>query len=433
MHIHTPVCIFAAILSQVATADAYDLTGTWHVAGFDLPTGITLNKNAQGVVTGLSGGSDSFHVSDGFLTIDAAGAVSGAVEGPITGTATVSADGIVNLALLTPEPVNFSLPMTTKSDLMATSHSEGGAQELLLLAKAPTDALPADIEGSWWVMEIQTPATLGLKYNGNHELIEINGTNDFKQSKGTVVIDSSGNYNYNTEEDTGAMSVNSGGIVTITSASLSNPVQHFYLNASKDVMIRASGNSQDNQLTVLVKKHEVHNWEAAGKWATASLNYWDHLYVSKDNLGRIINIDGLDGFKHFNGTVNCMLDSSVNGVMETPFSGYTTGAIDGTFAIYHGEPAPFNAAMSASGDFFVGVGTPGNDVEVLVAIRSVRPLDLAMVNSAVLWVPGDGRFLEQSASLTGWLPVASSGTTSSYSPSTATDGSQHFYRLKKSP
>ncbi len=409
---------------------AFDLSGTWHVSSLDLPGGLVQNKDSQGVLLGLNGGR--FDIGDGTLTISPTGAVSGLVGQTVSGTASVSPDGTVTLALTSPEAMTLTLPITTGSDLMATAHGAPDFHELLVMAKAPSNAVQADLEGSWWVMELDVPADIGLHYDNNGHVVGVDNTNSFRQSRGQLVVDHAGRYSYNSGQEVGAVSVNANGQMTLVPDDASNPTIQFHLNALKDVMITAKAENDGRELIVLVKSHEVRSWEAAGHWTLASENLPGSLPVSYDGTGHVTNISQLDSFQHRNGVIDFSLDGTLSGHLESGFQGSTASTTNGILPIYHGEPAPFSAAVNASGDFFVGVGKGTQDLEMLMGVRSVRPLVVGMVSGGppkVVWVPAAGRVLQESATASNWQNVAGSETTSSYTPNLATDGAQHFYRL----
>ena len=428
------ICLMSAFW-PFAACEGYDLAGTWHVSGLDLPGVITQNKNTEGVLIGLNG-SSTFDISEGSLTIDPTGVVSGTVGNPVSGMATVNADGMVSLALTVPEEMTFTLPITTNSDLMATSHGASDYHELLLLAKAPASANVSDVVGTWWVVDLQTPASIGLQYDEQGRVIQVNGTNDFKASRATLVIDAGGNYNYNSGEQLGSVSVAANGTVYLTPGSPLEPLLEFNLNAGKDVMINSHRDTFGSELTILVKQHPVNAWEATGSWALSTLNLPASLTVHKNGGGQVINIDELDSFLHRNGGITFALDGSLTGHVEGSFAGYTASTTDGTLPINYGGPVPFIGALNAGGDFFVGVDADGGSLEMLLAVRSVHPLVTAMQQGGalkVLWVPGPGRTLQEADASFIWHTVAGSETMTSYSPNLATEGLRHFYRLVENP
>lgn len=419
-----------AMGSLLGISCGFDLAGTWHVSGLDIPGAITQHKNAEGVVVGLNG-SSQFDVADGTLTISETGAVSGVVGQTVSGTASVSADGLVSLALTAPDPMTITLSITSTSDLMATSHGASDFHELLVMAKAPANATAGDLVGSWWVMELQTPAAISLQYDGTGKAINVNGTQGYRQTRRLVVISEGGRYNFNSGEQFGSLSVNASGAMTLTPDDSGSPTLQFHMNAGRDVMINANQESDSRDLVVLVKQHAVNDWEAAGNWSMCTLDLPGHLNVSDDNNGHVLNIDGLEGFRHMNGGITFSLDGSLAGHLEGSFAGNTLSTTDGTLPIYHGEPAPFTGAVNAGGDFLVGVDD-GGSLEMLVAVRSVRPLAVAMLPGSplrVAWVPGPGRYLQEADATFVWHTLAGSEAMSSYLPIPAVDGPQHFYRL----
>ncbi len=265
-----PVVLLAATTTGVW---GFDLQGSWHASGLDIPGTISLVRDGAGVVTDWSGDT-TFEHPDGTLVIDAAGNVSGSVGGTVAGNVSVTADGQATFVLTAPDPETLVFHITSTSDLMATSVGDSNNHNLLVLAKAPTTAAAIDAEGAWWVVQLETPDQLTLQRNGAGKVTGVNGANSFRQSRRPLVISAPGRYNYNSGEEQGAVNVAPDGTVTLTPDDPQEPVHQLHMNTLKDVMISSSSSGGDGQLLVLVKTHEVRNWpsrrgppSSAGKWS----------------------------------------------------------------------------------------------------------------------------------------------------------------------
>lgn len=336
------------------------------------------------------------------------------------------------------DPETLVFHITSTSDLMATSVGDSNNHNLLVLAKAPTGAVAIDAEGTWWVVQLETPNQLTLQRNGSGKVTGVSGANSFRQSRRPLVISAPGRYNYNSGEEEGAVAVAPDGTVTLTADDPQEPVHQLHMNTLKDVMISSSSSSGDGQLLVLVKIHEVRNWEAAGRWSLHTLNLPAALTLARNAENLVTDIGGLNSFRNANGWVRFQLDGGLTGFLEDAFRGFTTGSSNGLLTIDHDEPPAFVGAINAGGNFLAGVegGTAGNDLSMLLAVRSVRPLEAAALPGTtpkIVWVPGPDRALLEGTTLLGWEVVPGSTSGSCYLPISAGDGPTHFYQLVSPP
>ncbi|HEX5791211.1 MAG TPA: hypothetical protein VFY13_08650 [Luteolibacter sp.] len=433
---HSGLILLGVTTMLAGIAPGFDLAGNWHVSGIGIPRGLAQNRDVTGVVIGLSG-NHTFDSNDGTLSIDALGNITGFVGGVITGSATAAADGVVSMTLNTPDPVALTLHMNTTSDLMISSHTEADFSELLVLAKAPDDALLADAAGTWWVVTLETPASVDAQFNADGKMIGFAGPTASFMSRSTLVIDPDGNYNYNGGEDTGVVGVAADGTMTLTSSDPLVAVMQQHMSVLKDVMIGAMAESGQRNLTIMVKTSTINNWEATGHWAFDRMSVPATLPLTRNTDGFVTNIDGFNFLDQENGAINFTLDGKLSGMMEGPFAGYSTGSSNGLIQVFHGEPAPFVPAVSIGGDFLIGVdgGGSANELSLLIGLRSVRPLEIGVLAGTpltILWVPGPGRTLQDATNVMDWTTVIGSGSMSSYVVNPATDGSHHFYRIVES-
>lgn len=421
--------IFFASLAR--TTQAFDLEGSWHVSGLGTPGNIFQNRDAQGVVIGING-NNTFDAASGALPINSAGVISGSVGGTVSGNASVTPEGVVTFSLTSPEIMTLTFQITSTSDLMTGANGDSEYHELLILAKVPSDAAVANAAGTWWVVEFEAPAAIQLVYNTHGKVIGVNGGTSFRKARSPLVI-TGARYIYNSGEEMVDIAVTAKGTMSITPDNPLVPGIQFHMNTRKDVMIGNVPESSTRSLIVLVKTHQVNNWEAAGHWALNAANLPSSLTLQYKGTGLVTNINGLNSFGRDNGWVDFTLQGTLAGKLGDAFVGFSSGSSDGLFSINHGEGV-FVVAANVSGDFFVGVDGGGVDssIQMITGVRSIHPFSVAALPGSspkIVWVPGPGRVLQEASDLSHWNIIPATATTSCYLPNPATDGSHHFYQL----
>src|SRR5687767_14149867 len=87
--------MFSALSTRAL--DVSDTAGTWRIINFSTPNRFTLQRDGNGIVTGINE-AEHFEASTGSLTVATDGTFSGLVPDPITGSVSLGAQGhlIVN-------------------------------------------------------------------------------------------------------------------------------------------------------------------------------------------------------------------------------------------------------------------------------------------------------------------------------------------------
>lgn len=209
------------------------LQGRWNMVSIDAPFELT-TISQMGVVTDV-GPLDKFGVFTGQLDFDAAGGFSGNFDGPLSGTASIGAQGAVTSPAFAPGEV-FSL--NASNDVMFTFHDEGstgGYRYFIGMVKAPASLMTHELKGRWRIVSIDTPDELIVEKNAENEVIGIQGENHFGAFQGVLDIDENGVVSGHFDGPVSAQaSAGPNGEVTISEVEVSTT---FHMNASKNVMM----------------------------------------------------------------------------------------------------------------------------------------------------------------------------------------------------
>jgi hypothetical protein len=112
----------------------------------------------------------------------------------------------------------------------------------------------------------------------------VNGGTSFRKARSPLVI-TGARYIYNSGEEMGDIAVTANGTMSITPDNPLVPGIQFHMNTRKDVMIGNVPESSTRSLIVLVKTHQVNNWEAAGHWALNAANLPSSLPLQYNGTG----------------------------------------------------------------------------------------------------------------------------------------------------
>lgn len=129
--------VIMIVRSPANVATAADLQGPWKINNLATPSGITLVRDNQGVVTDISE-RNSFEVGQQTLTAGNDRFFTALLDQPATGVFTIGSQGAVDVTLTNRlghvSAVNFKLN-AAKDTLLAISSTEGN--EIIALTKAP--------------------------------------------------------------------------------------------------------------------------------------------------------------------------------------------------------------------------------------------------------------------------------------------------------
>jgi len=246
------VCAMPAMALTVT-----DLSGTWNVVSFSMPGRFTLQRNGRGAVTGINE-ADEFHSSTGTLTVQSNGTLSGNVPDPISGTVSLGARGQVIMNIDGEDgPQTMTFHVNSTGDFLTTAGSFGGqSQEVIMALRAPTSALPADVQGVWNVSSFQTPRRLDFTRNSSNEIVNVSGLSAFRTLAGNLNINDDGTASGQVGSAfTATYSIGDNGqIDVVVNTEEGTMPLTLFLNAGKDTMVALSGadSANDNYQELLL-------------------------------------------------------------------------------------------------------------------------------------------------------------------------------------
>jgi hypothetical protein len=129
---------------------ASPFAGAWNVVNFSIPGQLTLQKDQNGVVTGIPEATE-FKYSTGSLTVQGDGTFAGNVPDPISGTTAPGEQGTMVMYLDgTNGPGSIVFNANATADFMTAGGGFGGnSQDLILGLRAPASILPEELTGLW--------------------------------------------------------------------------------------------------------------------------------------------------------------------------------------------------------------------------------------------------------------------------------------------
>lgn len=222
------------VRAPAGTPAASVLQGRWNMVSIDTPHQLNVDTTGMGIVTNLWPLAN-FGIFSGYANFDAGGNFSGFMDGAISGTASIGAQGMVTSPGFEAGEV---FRLNASHDVMITFHDEGpagGYRYFLGMVKAPASILTHELRGRWRILSLNTPDRLILQKNMDNHVIGINGENHFEVFQGLLEIDSHGNVTGNFDGPVSATAAaGSNGTISVTSP---EGALTCYINASKDVMM----------------------------------------------------------------------------------------------------------------------------------------------------------------------------------------------------
>ena len=193
-------------------------------------------------------GGGFFSVTNGALTFNTNGTLSGTLGEDFTGAFSGDSNGIIYTLITNSSgsmPITFYL--NAAKDNMAEVDGQfdtnNDQQEIVVGHRMPPSGAASDIKGSWNVLQFQTPVQItGDTMSG------LQGGGNFSVTNGTLTFDGTGHFSGKVADAvSGIYNVSSNGIVTLHMTS--GDTITLYLNYNKNTMTHVSGllGPQDNQ------------------------------------------------------------------------------------------------------------------------------------------------------------------------------------------
>ncbi len=394
---------------------------------------------------------------NGSLSVDAQGAVTGDESGSLR----VTKD---KRAVLTLPDSLIPFLLSPAGDVLVRAISEDPHdQEFVVAIKKPTDATTAGLAGNWRVLEFVMPDDITEVYYNSQtmqtrnttsssdfgmegeQLVDLFFKGEFETVSAPVTIAGNGTFS---GAFGGTISTTIDGTVTINAGEGN---ETFFLNHSKDLIIRTLKELDDVRITIIVKLPSATTLaDVAGPWRLTSMSTATRLREAYYN-GMTQMTRTTDDSGEFAMTGEQLVDTFFSadfeiggGVLSIKEDGTMGGiAAGGTVAI----TGPGTGTVTLGPDVYTFYANPTHDVmwsvssnseeqEIFALVRiPVEPMKLVLdpedTNPTLFWEGQSGVKLQKSTDLgAGWSDVSNSTGDSSYTGSRVT---AEFFRLVTDP
>lgn len=420
------------------------------MVNFSIPGQLTLQKDQNGVVTGIPEATD-FKYSTGSLTVQGDGSFTGSVPDQISGTTAPGEQGTVVMYLDgTNGPGSIVFNANATADFMTAGGVFGGnSQELILGLRAPASISAEELAGLWNMQAFQTPNRLVLSKNLSNQVVQVDGLEQFQTLAGTMTIATNGTFNGNMGGAfTGNVNNVSGGAINITVYDQSSTNSRtLFINTGKDLMAMVEGefNTNNNYQNLLIFSKAPTNLvtsEAAGQWRV--VNYDAPLPTQVKNLnGQVIGLNNKDGFGSYSHPLIIGSDGYFWVQGDSAHGSFSAGANGLIYASLQSPEGPFGISFygNAGKNIITSAATRSSNNELLIATRSAAwpgPLqNFALAASTITngvitieWAAAPDAALQVSSDFISWLTLTNTLGQHTYSEPANNTSPRHF-RVKQ--
>jgi hypothetical protein len=461
------------ISSTAFAADLSMLAGDWRFASVTNPSAVRESYyNSNTMQTRQSVNSSDFAKAGeqlvdvffagefGIAEGDFALTAEGCVSGDISGSVQVTPSGLVRGTL---DGLPISLRLNASGDVMITALLDDDIQEFIVAVKRPADAVTADFEGVWNFVDLGSPTDLTKSYynsmtqmnrqapsdsfaGANEQFVDTFFRGAFYAESGSATVASDGSF---TGFASGTMTTTANGTAALV---IGEGPETFYLNASKNLMIRVKredGDINEQRITVIVKAPpSLSIADLAGPWRFSNMEtpnrlvevYFNHTtgqtrnsIDSSDFAGRTGQTESLVGmfFPGDFGVGGGGVGIGTDGSLAASFSGGSVAVNTGGSITLTSDGENFEFFVNEARDTMFHVHSTGDSHEMVALVRvPLEPMKIALevVNGtpSLLWLGQGNVRLQRTSTLNGWSDVTSSTGQSAFESSTTT---AEFYRL----
>jgi hypothetical protein len=428
------------------------LAGFWHFVTFNTPNRLTLTRDGSGVVTNIPE-RENFDASSGTLTVDSSGNFTGtSEEGPFTGTSVFSGQGQVTVSPGDGNQLYFRI--NDANDFMFAVEEHEQSRGLNFAIRAPSSVVNSEVAGTWNIVFLTTPTSLGLEFKpGTNQVMNIQTNGGFQVASGTLTLLANGTFTGNVYGPVSGTfnCVGNGQVdITVTPQGGSTDTLSLFINASKDTIagLQVDTNEEDFQEVLIMTRVATSTTvsDLKGHWEIVSYGTPSYLSQIKNGNGLLTSLSGDDFEAHIqrlnvgnNGFFTAQLDGPATGTATVS----SPGSINVTLTNSAGEIQSLTFFLNAGKNILTTVANDEiNELIVLAKSPPVAsptfPQDLGLISfgatsSLKVYWPGDGsRLLQSSSDLTNWVDVA--GTSGqSFTNISTTAITNRYYRLKELP
>jgi hypothetical protein len=405
--------------------DPGEAAGTWRILNFSVPSQLTLQRNALGVVTNIPEAAN-FDNSTGSLTVLSNATFSGTVPDPVSGTVSAGGQGEMVLNLTGgsgPPTMTFNINRT--ADFMTTCGRFGpGFQDLIVGLRSPTTLTTNDLVGRWNILALDTPYQLALNRDSSNQVINIQGLGYFETYGGALTILSNGTFTGDAEGTfTGLVTSASSGLVnvTVTNANLEVSSISLFVNASKDVMayLESAYDASDNyQQIMFFQKASATNpvpvSRLAAPWRVITYDV-PQLTQIKNGQGQLIGLAGLNNFYAARRGLVSGYDGFFTALVGDVATGTLSPATNGmvTMNVQTGDGPDTNGFnLNASETLLTSARSLGVDGYELLLLTKSAPVAGSVQNFGLVMIPRTNALELDWAAATNSVLQASSNLTS---------------------
>lgn len=441
--------LFALLLLGLSVGSAHaqtvaDLAGSWHGYSLSTPNLVTVQKNAQNLVTDIQP-LTMFQTDPETINI----AANGTFGGSASGTFALGSGGSVVATVTPPDPGTTTFRITRSNDVMVAVENNSGSQDMIFLVKAPASLATSDLGGNWTIISYRTPAFFSLDRadSGFPDVVTaIQGANSFNVQTGTMTVNGgngsisgtlqgpfTGQYQ-SYDSGSGLVSVN---ITPSGDAGFSLPL---YINQSKDIMLgyQTAATTEDNRMELLIFIKAPASTPTAvsykGNWHITSFDTPSVLNQVMDGNGHLTQVDNVDAFK-VNNTQRFTVgsDAFLTGQFDTPGIGSISvpSAGQATVSVTHEDNSNGGATLNvnAGQNFMIATQVDGYSQELTIGMRgpqvtgsTTKQMGLISFKGSLYWAADTTRKLQSNSDITtsNWVDVPSTANTHTFTPSAGT-------------
>lgn len=437
---------FLLCLSRTHAFDPGAAAGDWRLLTFTVPSQLTLERNAQGIVTNIPEAA-MFEISTGSLTVLSNGTFSGTAPDPISGTISGGGQGEVIFNLdAGPSPLTFHVNRTV--DFLATSGTfEPEVNDLILALRSPAALTTNDLAGLWNATALVTPYELVLERDSSNRVTNLRGFGSFETFGGTVTINADGTIHGNIQGAfTGVVTSASSGVVSLTVTNEESDVipLSLFVNASKDVMAYVEGafSAEDNyQQVMILQKAAASNpvSQLAGQWRIVAFDV-PELTPQFNGFGQLIALEGNDNFDAARQSLVAGYDGFFTAQVGGPATGTLSPATSGLLVLdidSEDGAETLGFQLNASETLLGSSRYLGDGWEIVLVTKSpplggaAQDYGLVMLPATngltLAWAAAANSVLQSSGDLTNWNTL--SATLGQHTYTTGTSNSAAFYRV----
>ena len=419
--------------SPIVAQPLPNVAGTWNNILFSVPARLTLWKNTDGTVFGINE-TNAFETRTAQFTVQADGSFSG----PQSGTFSVVGPGLIRASV---PGASVTFMINSGSNFMFSMKSDGWANDIELLLKAPTNVSSNDLAGVWKSATFGSPAALTVNTNSNGIITGINGGNNFEANADVLTTYLDGSFVFSGSGFGGTFSVQANGLVhAIVPLPPPNPplVIDFFINESKDIMAGVMNDGSSQELLFFCKQ-PADNTEIGQIKGVSNIGYFEipaYISVITNKDGEVTDVPQRDDFWYDLSRLSVghtgiftdegersMGELSVTqpGTLNVTMGGqnvdtcWINASRDVFFSLHHGSIF----------EFVIGAKTPA-----LANPREGMGMMLLQETNTLMvcWASETNRCLQASPDCANWTNLTSTLGQSSYTLS-ATNGPKSFYRV----